>query len=116
MKHVPRESTVLFLTVCSVTKSRGGEPHYEPPGAIASRVRPELGTRLLARREELDRRVIEDSTLEWHGVPLATLEFNQGHAHGPDFGGRRSAAHRPAIDCYQGRFFQALGEDGRQTV
>ena len=39
-----------------------------------------------------------------------------GRSASPDFGGRRSAAYRPAIDRYQGRFFQALGEGGRQTV
>ena len=116
MKHEQRESTVLFLTVCSLTKSGGGDPHYDPSDAAASWVRPELGTRLLARREEVRRRVVEDSTLEWQGVPLADLEFNHGLAHGPDFGGRRSAAYRPAIDRYQGRFFQALGEGGRQMV
>ena len=79
-------------------------------------MRPELGSRLLARRGEVRRLVTGNRELKWQGVPLADLEFNHGLTNGSDFGGRRTAAYLPAIDRYQGRFFQALGEAGKRKV
>ena len=46
-------SAILFLITCSLTKSQGGEPHYDENEAIASTVGANLGSRLLARREKV---------------------------------------------------------------
>ena len=116
MNRTRSDGTVLFLIACSLMKSRGGDPHHDFEESITSRVCPELGSRLLARREEVRRLVTGNRELKWQGVPLADLEFNHALAAGRDFGGRRTAAYRPAIDRYQGRFFQALGDGGRQKV
>ena len=109
-------SAILFLNTCSLTKRRGGEPHYDETEAITSSVRAELGRRLRARREEVRSLVKGNRELEWQGVPLADLEFNHDLAKGVDFGGRHTAAFLPATDRYQGRFFQALGDGGRQAL
>ena len=109
-------SAILFLTTCSLTKSRGGEPHYDENDAIASGVDADLRSRLLARREELRGLVKGNHDLRWQGVSLADLEFNHDLARGADFGGDHTAAYLPAIARYRGRFFQALGEGGRQAL
>ena len=109
-------SAILFLNTCSLTKRRGGEPHYDETEAITSSVRAELGSRLRARREAVRGLVKGNRELKWQGVPLADLEFNHDLAKGVDFGGRHTAAFLPAIDRYQGRFFQALGDGGRQAL
>ena len=44
-------SMVLFLTICSFTKARGGEPAYDEKSAITSVLSPESKDRLLGRRE-----------------------------------------------------------------
>ena len=109
-------SAILFLNTCSLTKRRGGGPHYDETEAITSSVCAELGSRLRARREEVRGLVKGNRELEWQGVSLADLEFNHDLAKGVEFGGRRTAVYLPAIDRYQGRFFQALGDGGRQAL
>lgn len=116
MNGTQAHSAILFLNTCSLTKGRGGEPHYDEAEAITSSVRAEMGRRLRARREEVRSLVRGNRELEWQGVPLADLEFNHELARGVDFGGRHTAAYLPAIDRYQGRFFQALGDGGRQAL
>lgn len=107
---------ILFLIPCSLTKNPGGGSRYDASGAMTSCVGADSGSRLLERREEVRGLVMKNHDLEWQGVPLARLEFNRGLVSGMDCGGRRSAAYLPAIDRYQGRFFQALGEGGRQAL
>ena len=107
--------SILFLATCSLTKQSGGV-RYDENGAVVSLAESELGRRLLERRDEIHRSVKENRALEWQGVPLADLEFNHDLAKGPDFGGSRRALYLPAIDRYRGRFYQALGENGRQAV
>ena len=109
-------SAILFLTTCSLTKSRGGESHYDKNDAIATGVGADLEGRLLARREEVRGLVKGNRDLRWQGVSLADLEFNHDLVRGADFGGRHAPAYLPAIDRYRGRFFQALGEGGEQAL
>lgn len=108
-------SSILFLATCSLTKQNGGA-RYDENGAVVSHAASELGRRLLERRDEIRRSVKENHALAWQGVPLADLEFNRDLAKGPDFGGSRMASYLPAIDRYRGRFYQALGEYGRQAL
>ena len=110
--HTP----ILFLTVCSLTKREGGEPRHDEVKAMASCVGPELGARLLGRRDEVRDMVRNNHDLTWQGVRLADLEFNRGLTKGKDFGGGHTASYFPAVDRYRGRFWQALGEDGRQAL
>ena len=70
-------SAILFLTTCSLTKNRGGEPHYDENDAIASGVGVDLKSRLLARREEVRGLVKGNHDLRWQGVSLADLREEQ---------------------------------------
>ena len=108
-------SSILFLATCSLTKQGGGK-RYDENGAVVSHAESERGRRLLERRDEIRRSVKENRALAWQGVPLADLEFNRDLAKGQDFGGSRRALYLPAKDRYRGRFYQALGENGRQAL
>ena len=109
-------NSVLFLTVCSLTKASGGAPAYDERLSITSLLPSDLKTRLLERREEARRLVRRERKLDWQGVALPDLEFNQNLTRGADFGGRHSAAYLPAVERYDGRFFQALGKEGRRKI
>ena len=107
---------VLFLTICSLNKSGGGEPAYDEGAAITSVLPQDLKAQLLERREAARQLVTGDAALEWQGVSLSELDFNRGLNRGVDFGGRRTAVYLPAVHRYDGRFFHALGADGRKKL
>lgn len=109
-------NSVLFLTVCSLTKASGGAPAYDEGLAITSLLPSKLKTRLLERREEARLLVRGERDMDWQGIPLSELEFNRDLTGGADFGGRRNAAYLPAVYRYDGRFFQALGNEGRGKI
>ena len=109
-------SMVLFLTICSFTKARGGEPAYDEKSAITSVLSPESKDRLLGRREAVRQIVTGQADLELQGNPLSEHVFNSTLAKGVDFGGRHTAAYLPAVHRYDGRFFLALGTDGRENL
>ena len=85
-------SMVLFLTICSFTKARGGEPAYDEKSAITSVLSPESKDRLLGRREAVRQIVTGQADLELQGNPLSEHDFNRTLARGVDFGGRHTAA------------------------
>ena len=107
---------VLFLTICSLNKSGGGEPAYDEEAAITSVLPQDLKAQLLERREAARQLVTGDAALEWQGVSLSELDFNRGLNRGVDFGGRCTAVYLPAVHRYDGRFFHALGADGRKKL
>ena len=109
-------SKVLFLTICSLNKAYGGEPEYSEQEAITSILSSSIGNQLLERREAVRQRVVGEASLEWQAVSLSELEFNQNLRSGRDFGGIGSAACLPAIHRYEGRFFTALGSEGKKAV
>lgn len=107
---------ILFLSICSLTKSRGGDTQYDATESITSHLPRTLAQQLLIRREKVRQCVRESKELEWQGIPLNQLEFNRDLARGPEFGGPRTASFLPALDRYQGRLYQALGPDRKQRV
>ena len=109
-------SMVLFLTICSFTKARGGVHEYDEKSAITSVFSPESKDRLLGRREAVRQIVTGQADLELQGNPLSEHDFNRTLAKGTDFGGRHTAAYLPAVHRYDGRFFLALGTDGRENL
>ena len=109
-------SKVLFLTNCSLTKTRGGIPEYDELEAITSVLPTSLKNRFLDRREKALQYVKMVREFTWQGTPVSELEFNKNLAKGKDFGGRRTCAYLPALHRYEGRFFQALGLDGRNKL
>ena len=112
----PHLRSILFLTTCSLTKRSGGEPNGPKQEAITALVAGDLRTRLLERREEVRRLVKARQDIKWQGVALRDLEYNEGLVKGTDFGGHHTAAYLPAIERYQGRFYQALGDQGRRAL
>lgn len=109
-------NSVLFLTVCSLTKASGGAPAYDENLAITSLLPSKLKARLLERREEARQLVRGERELDWQDVSLSELEYNEDLTAGADFGGRRNAAYLPAVYRYDGRFYQALGNKGRRKI
>ena len=109
-------SKVLFLTICSFTKARGGVHEYDEKSAITSVLSPESKDRLLGRREAVRQIVTGQADLELQGNPLSEHDFNRTLAKGTDFGGHHTAAYLPAVHRYDGRFFLALGTDGRKNL
>ena len=114
--HRANPNSVLFLTVCSLTKASGGAPAYDEGLAITSLLPSKLKARLLERREEARCLVRGERELDWQGISLSDLEFNRDLRGGADFGGRHNAAYLPAVYRYDGRFFQALGSEGRRKI
>ena len=115
MSYQP-SSMVLFLTNCSLTKALGGGAGYDAGQAITSVLPNSLGERLLKRRASVFQLVKNATDFEWQGTSVSELAFNRELTLGPDLGGRRTAAYLPALDRYEGRFFQALGAEGKQRL
>ena len=115
MSYQP-SSKVLFLTNCSLTKKTGGATEYDESQAITSVLPKSLGDRLLERRTSVFKLIKNATDFDWQGTPVSELEYNQDLSSGADLGGRHTAAYRPALDRYEGRFFQALGVAGKQRL
>lgn len=109
-------SKVLFLTICSFTKARDGERAYDEKAAITSVLSSELKVRLLERREAVRQLVTNRADLELQGNLLSEHDFNRALVKGTDFGGLDTACYLPAVNRYDGRFFLALGTDGRKSL
>ena len=107
---------VLFLTNCSLTKAVGGTAEYDDSQAITSTLPDPLAARFLERRASIFQLVKNSKDFDWQGTPVSDLEFNRELASGRDLGGRHAAAYLPAIDRYEGRFFQALGTVGKRKL
>lgn len=104
--------SVLFVTTCSLTKAAGGTGTFDPESVVAATA-PRHAESLAARREEVRELVKGANPADWQGVPLKDLDYNRGLVKGVEFGGRKDAVYMPALDRYQGRFFQALGDAGK---
>ena len=120
MSYQP-SSMVLFLTNCSLTKALGGGAGYDAGQAITSVFPGSLEERLLQRRASVFQLVKNATDFEWQGTPVSELAFNRELTLGPDLGGRhaatwRTATYRPALRRYEGRFFQALGAEGKRRL
>ena len=115
MSYQP-SSRMLFLTNCSLTKARGGGPEYDEREAMTAVLPSPLKGRLLERRAKVLQYLGSSPEFTWQGRPVSGLEFNRDLASGKDFGGSRTCAYLPALRRYEGRFFQALGMDGRDRL
>ena len=104
--------SVLFVTTCSLTKAVGGTGAFDPETTVSGSA-PRHAELLAARREEVRKLVKGGNAADWQGVPLKDLDYNRGLVKGVEFGGRKNAVYMPALDRYQGRFFQALGDAGK---
>lgn len=103
-------SKILILTICSFTKTAGGVDKYNEQGAIVSRLSQKAKSVLLQSRANVWYLLELSDRIDWQGVPASELAFNQGLVQGIDLGGYdKPARYLPALQRYDGRFFQALG-------
>ena len=110
------DSKVLFLSICSLHKKKGGTSEYAGQESITSRLSPTLAASLLKKREEV-RNLIWSGDVSWGGIDTAELEYNNNLAPGADFGGNAEwAEYLPAISRYSGRFYLALGAEGKRKL
>ena len=103
--------SVLFITACSLTKASGGTEGFAENASIAS-VAMDHGASLVNRREEVRRLVKDSGKVDWQGIPLKDLKYNENLVRGTEFGGAKQACYLPAIERYRGRFYQAIGANG----
>ena len=109
-------SKILFLSICSLHKKKGGNEKFSSPKSITDRLSSDIGKTLLNKREEV-RNLIWSGAVSWGGIDTAELEYNNNLAPGPDFGGNADwAEYFPAIIRYSGRFFLALGDEGKKKL
>lgn len=109
-------SKILFISICSLHKKTGGNRQYFSQESIGSRLSPESGETLLKKREEV-RNLIWSGSVSWGGIDTAELEYNKYLAPGPDFGGSENfVEYLPAILRYTGRFYLALGDEGKRKI
>ena len=109
-------SKVLILTNCSLTKVPGGSAEYDNREAITYSLPNSLRDGLIKRRASILQLVKTDTEFRFKGVPVSDLQFNQGLVSGVDLGGHNAARYMPALERYQGRFFKALGVEGKRSV
>jgi len=110
------DSKVLFLSICSLHKKKGGISEYARQESIVNRLSPALAASLLKKREEV-RNLIWSGEISWGGIDTAELEYNNNLAPGADFGGNAEwAEYLPAISRYSGRFYLALGAEGKRKL
>jgi mRNA-degrading endonuclease RelE of RelBE toxin-antitoxin system len=109
------ETKVLMVTICSLNKKAGGSSKYDETQALASKLVRTRDDLLKARREAFD--LLFSGQIKWHGIPLGNLKYNKELRLGRDFGGNiEDVKYLPAIYRYDGRFYTALGRDGRDKL
>ena len=109
------ESKILMLTICSLNKKAGGVSEYDESQALASKLVKTKDDLLKTRREAFD--LLFGGQITWQGVPLGNLDYNKELRLGRDFGGNvKDVKYLPAIHRYDGRFYVALGREGRAKL
>ncbi len=110
-------SRILFITLGSLNQAEGGVRKYDEHDSILSRLPTDSKKRLLQTRAQAFKWLKEDRDATWQGVSIAQHEYNKGLVCGQDFGGDdANALYRPALDRFAGRFFLALGPEGKDVA
>lgn len=109
-------SRILFISTCSLHKKKGGDKKFYPTESIASKLNPQIGQLLMDTRNSV-REILWSGKISWGGVDTAELEYNNNLVPGPDFGGSSDyAEYLPSILRYSGRFYLALGDEGKRKL
>lgn len=106
-------SKALILTICSFTKKRGGSENYDYDTTIFNSLRNNAREKLLNKRNEVFNCLWKGEFLS-QGISAKELEYNKTLQLGQDFGGSEDVGqYLPALARYNGRYYSALGKDGK---
>lgn len=111
-----RPSTgILFVSICSRNKSfQPGTSGYSSGDAITARLSGPKGELLLKKRNDLYNRLLGEICFQ--DLPVSERRMNRGLKEGLDLGGHDPGMYLPAIDRYEGRFYTALGPEGKASL
>lgn len=106
-------SKVLIITICSFTKKEGGTHGYDYDASLLKSLRNNAREKLVERRREVFEQLWKGEFLS-QGISAKELEYNKTLQLGHDFGGSKSVGrYLPALARYSGRFYSALGKNGK---
>ncbi len=111
-------SSILFITLGSMHQSSGGEAEYNEQDSITSRLPTGAARSLLRLRSEAFDWLKGDNTAKWKGIVVSELKNNKTLVKGRDFNGDGDGArYSPALLRFRrGKFFMALGKEGRISL
>ncbi|KAF5053745.1 hypothetical protein DSECCO2_395300 [anaerobic digester metagenome] len=106
---------ILFVSICSRNKSfQPGTSGYSSGDAITARLSGPKGELLLKKRNDLYNRLLGEICFQ--DLPVSERRMNRGLKEGYDLGGHDPGLYLPAIDRYEGRFYTALGPEGKASL
>ena len=110
-----KDSPILFLTICSFHKKKGGISEYSKQESIVEHLSPSFGSQLLEKRKEIftllksDQIIFDNSNENDH-------EYNKSLQPSEDLGfSETGGVYLPAIERYNGRFYTSL-ESGKTKI
>lgn len=105
-------SSVLFLSICSLTKSRENrlEP-YNKKWSITSRIKNEGVKKRLFQARSNSYRLHKEDDLKNYDQLIGQHPFNQDLKRGPEFLGNAKSPMLCAVERYVGRFFAGVKDD-----
>jgi len=110
------ESNILIVTICSFTKKEAGESVYDKKFSIFKDIKNQTSLNLLSKRNEILSH-LWNGDFDTQGQSVSEHEYNKGLTKGADFGGKESiGSYLPALARYDGRFYRALGKEGKTKV
>lgn len=106
---------VLFVAICSRNKSfEPGSSDYVSGDAITARLSGQKAALLLRKRNDLYNRLLGEICFQ--DLPVLERRMNRDIKEGYDLGGTEPGMYLPALDRYEGRFYSALGQDGKTNL
>lgn len=106
-------STILIITICSFTKKKGGSQTYDYDASILKSLDNVTREKLLNGRKAVFDHLWRGD-FQSQGISAKELEYNKMLQFGKDFGGSETVGlYLPALARYNGRFYAALGKEGK---
>ena len=110
------DSRVLILVLSSKTQQTGGASAYGDEDTMVARLPENQKAGFIRARRSLWQQMVTARERE-HGRSVAEHVRMDGLREGRDLGGEDPGArYLPAVDRYAGRFFMALGDEGREML
>jgi hypothetical protein len=107
-------SHILILTVDCFKKNKGGINNYDRTYSISEEL-PEISEKIKSVRQKIFFR-LKNYQIHWFG-DNEELPLNENLVNGEDFGGSElTGLYLRAIQRYNGDFFLALGDEGKEKI